>query len=133
LGQQYDIQKVQLLLRLRQKDNSLQTIVAPPSAGDVSGGANAATSQATQTLNLIQAQGGILTAQTQLITLWINYVTQRMVLIKDLGTIPYDEWEAFYEFFPDQARAAATDAARAAAGPPGPPAPAPAPPPGGGR
>src|SRR5262249_34036535 len=103
LAQVYELQKRNLFLNLRQKDNTLQQIVAPPGgdaggAGGAGGGANA-TSQATQTINLVNAQNNVLTAQNALIVTWVGYVTQRLVFYSDLGIIPYDEWEAYYEFF----------------------------------
>ena len=36
LAKQFEIQKFQLILSLRQKDNTQQSIIAPPTAGDVS-------------------------------------------------------------------------------------------------
>ena len=100
-GQQYEIQKRLLLLTLRQKDNSQRQINAPPG----SGGADTSAQVASNTLSLVNAQNSILTAQTALVTTWANYTTARLVLARDLGTIPYDEWEAFYEFFPPDSTA----------------------------
>ena len=101
LAKQFEIQKFSLILNLRQKDNTQQSIIAPPTAGDVGGsGAGGAANQAVQTQNLIQAQQQILQTLTGLIQIWINYQTQRLALYRDLGVIPYDEWEAFYELFP---------------------------------
>lgn len=99
-AQQYEINKVSLILNLRQKDNTQQAIIAPPTAGDVSNPAGGAANQAIQTQNLIGAQQAILGNLTSLIGFWINYQTQRLALYRDLGVIPYDEWEAFYELFP---------------------------------
>jgi hypothetical protein len=94
-AQQYEIQRRLLLLALRRKDNAQRQINAPPQ------GANVDTSALvnTNTTNLLAAQAGILTAQNTLIGLWVNYETARMILYRDLGIMPYDEWEAYYEFF----------------------------------
>lgn len=99
-AQVFEIDKRNLFLNLRQKDNILRQILAPPTASDV-GGANAA-NQATQTINLTTAQAAILASQNSLISDWVAYQTQRLSLYADLGIMPYDEWEAFYELFPSK-------------------------------
>jgi hypothetical protein len=118
----YEIIKRNLFLNLRQKDNTLQQIVAPPAAGG-DAGAGAAGNQTAQTTALISAQNGILRLQNQLIATWVSYVTGRITIFRDLGTIPYDEWEAYYELFPSaKPGAGAGGGPRADAGPARPPA-----------
>jgi hypothetical protein len=111
----YNIQKGNLVISLRQKDNSQRLIFAPPGPGD-SGGSQQITAN-TQTL--VQAQNSFLSSQNTLISTWVNYQTARLSLYRDLGIIPYDEWEAFYELFPAQPAGddagADRDGARAAA------------------
>jgi hypothetical protein len=97
-GQTWDIQKRVFLLTLRQRDNAQRQINAPPG----SGGADTSALVTANTTNVINAQNQLLAAQTRLITTWVNYETQRMALYRDLGIMPYDEWEAFYEFFPPE-------------------------------
>jgi outer membrane protein TolC len=97
----YQIARFSLLLALRQRDQTLQVIIAPPDAG--AGGGGAATSQATQTLNFIQAIGGILNQQNALIQNWVQYQSIRLALYRDLGIMPFDEWEAYFELFPTSA------------------------------
>lgn len=111
----YQITKQNLLLALRQRDQSLQQIVAPPDQG--AGGGGAATSQAIQTQNFILAVNQILNNLNNLIQTWVSYQTQRLALYRDLGIMPYDEWEAYFELFPASAGAPA-----AQPGPGGPPA-----------
>ena len=96
-AESYEVQKTNLLLTVRQRDLSLQQIIAPP-ASSAGGGNDAA--QAQQTVNFIQSINGTLQIQTQLLQQWISFQTQRLSLYRDLGLLPYDEWEAFYEFFP---------------------------------
>ncbi|MEO6809963.1 MAG: hypothetical protein ABI353_12695, partial [Isosphaeraceae bacterium] len=48
------------------------------------------------------AQVSILGSQNALISDWVAYQTQRLGLYADLGIMPYDEWEAFYELFPSK-------------------------------
>jgi hypothetical protein len=94
----YNIQKGNLVISLRQKDNSQRLIFAPPGPGD-SGGSQQITAN-TQTL--VQAQNSFLASQNTLISTWVSYQTARLSLYRDLGIIPYDEWEAYYELFPAQ-------------------------------
>ena len=92
--QQYLIAERNLVLSVRQKDQSFEQIIAPP-AGQ-SGNTNAAT----QTLNLISAQSSVITNENQLVSLWFNYQLFRLQVYRDLGILPFDEWEAFDELFP---------------------------------
>ena len=98
-SEQYDIQKRQLVINLRRKDNTQRVIFAPPGAGDQGSGNVTATTQ-----QLVTAQNGLLSAQNQLIGIWVDYNTARIALYRDLGIIPYDEWEAFYELFPAESQ-----------------------------
>ncbi len=109
LTENYQITKRNLLLALRQRDQALQQIIAPPDAGAAAGGGAASTSQATQTLNFISAVNSILQQLNSLIGTWISYQTTRLSLYRDLGIMPYDEWEAYYELFPASAGAPATE------------------------
>jgi hypothetical protein len=125
LARQYEILKANFIASLQQNDQSLQNFVAPPASAGGAGGATggggggSAGGSNNQTLVLIQAQTRVVQLQTQLIMTWVNFQTQRLILYSDLGIIPYDEWEAFYELFPE---------ARTGSGAPGngtrPPAPA---------
>ena len=38
--------------------------------------------------------------ENNLVQNWLSYQTARLTLYRDLGTLPYDEWEAFHELFP---------------------------------
>jgi hypothetical protein len=91
----YEIARINLVLNLRQKDQAQENIIAPPAAG----GANAANA-AIQTQNVINAQRGVAGVEGQLVQLWLAYQTQRLSLYRDLGIMPYDEWEAYSELFP---------------------------------
>jgi hypothetical protein len=97
IAENYEIAKVNLLINIRQRDTTLQNIIAPPTSIDAS--ANSA-NQAAQTTNLITGLNTILRVQNQLLALWVQYQTQRLLLLRDIGLLPYDEWEAYYEFFP---------------------------------
>jgi outer membrane protein TolC len=106
-AENYQINKTNLIVVLRQRDQALQQIIAPPDQAAGGGGGNVAANQATQTLNFINSITTILTVQNNLIQFWTGYETQRMNLYSDLGTMPYDEWEAYYELFPASVRGAA--------------------------
>ena len=90
---QYKIAERNLVLSVRVKDQSFEQIIAPPQP-------NATSQGAVQTNNLITAQGNIINLENNLVTFWYNYQTQRLQIYRDLGILPYDEWEAFDEIFP---------------------------------
>jgi hypothetical protein len=94
----YQIQKNQLVIQLRQKDNSQRLIFAPPESSNASGSQQITAN----TTALVQAQNQLLSSQNSLISVWVSYQTQRITLYRDLGIIPYDEWEAYHELFPAQ-------------------------------
>ena len=96
----YEINKRNYELNVRLKDQAFEQIVAPPQAqgGGLAQSANAAT----QTTNLLSFQNGAFNSQTQLILGYENYQTQRLIFYRDIGTLPYDEWEAFSELFPTE-------------------------------
>src|SRR5262249_54021993 len=93
---QYEIAKRNFILFARLKDQAFEQIVAPAAAGAAGNVANAAV----QTQNLTQAQGGLINQENTLVNTWLNYQIARLSLYRDLGTLPYDEWEAYRELFP---------------------------------
>jgi len=114
----YEIQKRNFVLTIRQKDQAFLQIIAPPA-----GAAGVGASQAPlQTTNLIQFQNSLIQIENQLVTSWFLYEQQRLELYRDLGTLPYDEWEAFHELFPDEPYGASGAEAARVPGPAGPPA-----------
>ena len=96
-GENYEIAKTTLLLNIRQRDNIQQLIIAPPTSIDA--GTNSA-SQASATINLLNAINNVLGVENQLIQNWVQFQTERLQLYRDTGLMPIDEWEAFYELFP---------------------------------
>jgi hypothetical protein len=117
-SQTYEIQQRRLVVSLKQKDNTQRQIFAPPGPGDA-GGAQQVTANTQQLTN---AQSQLLSAQNNLISTWVSYITQRIVLYSNLGIIPYDEWEAYYELFPAESTRPAARAAAGGAAPAAPPA-----------
>ncbi|WP_165244763.1 TolC family protein [Paludisphaera soli] len=100
---QYEISKQQLTLQARLKDQAFEQIVAPPQA---TSGQNLAQSAnaAAQTQNLLQAQGNLIQQQLSIVQNWQAFELARLTLYRDIGTLPYDEWEAFSELFPAEYR-----------------------------
>jgi len=99
----YEITRKNFVLTIRQKDQAFEQIIAPPQGAAAGGGGTAqAASAATQTSNLINFQGNLLTLENQLVSFWLSYEVARLNLVRDLGTLPYDEWEAFRELFPPE-------------------------------
>jgi hypothetical protein len=96
----YEIAKRNFELNVRLKDQAFEQIVAPPAAGG--GGLAQVANAATQTTNLLTFQGNLITAMLSLTNGWSSYQTQRLIVYRDIGILPYDEWEAFSELYPAQ-------------------------------
>ena len=98
----YEINKRNYELNVRLKDQAFEQIVAPP-AGGATGTAQSANA-ATQTTNLLNFQSAAYRSQLGLIRAYETYQTNRLIFYRDIGTLPYDEWEAFSELFPSEYR-----------------------------
>jgi hypothetical protein len=101
---QYEVTKRALILAVTVKDQSFEQIIAPPQP-------NAQNQAPTNTLNLIQAQGQIISSENNLVTFWYQYQLYRLQVYRDLGILPIDEWEAFDEIFPPDRSGLNTNAA----------------------
>jgi hypothetical protein len=99
---QYEIARRNFVLNIRIKDQAFEAIIAPPQGGGAGGGVGQAANAATQTNNLISSQQGLIRTEQTLVFEWQQYELARLSLYRDLGTLPYDEWEAFSELFPSQ-------------------------------
>jgi hypothetical protein len=97
----YEIAKRNYELNVRLKDQAFEQIIAPPAAAGGGGLAQTANA-ATQTTNLLNFQTNLITAMLTLTNGWQTYETQRLIVYRDIGILPYDEWEAFSELFPAQ-------------------------------
>lgn len=95
----YELTRRNFVLTIRQKDQAFEQIIAPPQGG-ASGGTAQIAQAATQTTNLVNFQNSLLQLENTLVSTWLNYETGRLTVYRDLGTLPYDEWEAFHELFP---------------------------------
>ncbi len=94
LYQQYLIAERNLVLSVRLKDQAFEQIIAPPQPN--AGGNQAAL----QTTNLIGFQLSVVGNENNLVALWYQYQLFRLQVYRDLGILPFDEWEAFDEIFP---------------------------------
>src|SRR5262249_20381844 len=98
-AENYRIQQEQVVLAYNVVENSLETFLAPdqpniptttPAPIGPPGTTGGAAQAAALTQQLINAQQGLRTAQTQLFTVWINYHAQRIQLFFDLEILPLD-------------------------------------------
>jgi hypothetical protein len=100
----YEIAKKNLILSIRLRDQAFEQILAPPQAGAGAGGLAQTANAATQTTNLLSFQQRLIASEISLINTWATYELNRLTLYRDIGTLPYDEWEAFSELFPSEYR-----------------------------
>ncbi len=101
---QYQINRRNLILNIRLKDQAFEQIVAPPQAGAGTQSLAQSANAATQTSNLINFQSTLITSEIGLTNTYAAYQLARLTVYRDIGTLPYDEWEAFSELFPTQYR-----------------------------
>jgi len=99
---QYEISRRNFILSARLRDQSFEAIIQPPQGGTGGGGVGQAANAATQTNNLLNYQRNLILSEYQVVLNWQQYQLARLTLYRDLGTLPYDEWEAFSELFPSQ-------------------------------
>src|SRR5262249_24851751 len=93
LAEQYKIQIRQVELAYLVVENSLDTFLAPPSVPPTAGGGpvtDSATRAAALTQQLLGAQAGLPRAQTALLMIWVNYITERYQLYRDMELMPLD-------------------------------------------
>jgi hypothetical protein len=93
----FDLERRRLELALRETDQRFAQIVAPP-VGRTSVLAESAHA-ATATLGVIEPQSRLYQSRTRLVALWLQFKEQGLALYQELGTMPYDNWEAFRRSF----------------------------------
>jgi hypothetical protein len=93
----YDLERKRLELPLREVDHWFDQLIAPPVGG---------TSALAQSANAVPQATRVMESQTRLyqsrlrfVTLWLQYKEQALELYRELGILPYDNWEAFYRSF----------------------------------
>jgi len=83
----YKVQQEQVALAYNQVDSSEETLAQPPAPGQVISNAGNAAALTQQVLN---AQSGLLNAQQALYTIWLDYLSTRIQLYRDLELMPLD-------------------------------------------
>ncbi|WP_148592789.1 TolC family protein [Aquisphaera giovannonii] len=99
----YEITKRNLILNIQLKDQAFEQIIAPPQGG-AAGGVGLAANAATQTNNLVNFHNNLIRSEQALLSAYQSYQAARLTVYRDIGTLPYDEWEAFSELFPSEYR-----------------------------
>jgi hypothetical protein len=121
----YELERRRLELALREVGQRFEQIFSPPAGGTqaLAQSANAAV----QTTGVIGAQTRLHQGRMRFVALWFEFKERQLALYRELGTIPYDNWEAFHRSFLPEARRPAPEAARPAGEgkPPKPSAPRP--------
>jgi hypothetical protein len=93
----YAVQSRRLELAVREVDQWSEQLMNPPAGG------TAALSQAVnatiQILGVLQAQTRLYGGRSELVSQWLQFKEQSLELYRELGTLPYDNWEAFHRSF----------------------------------
>ncbi len=91
LAENYKIAQRAVELAYLQVENALDTFRAPPiPSNQPLGTGNVAGNDAALTQQLLEAQNNLIRAQNNLVTLWVQYLTTRMQLYRDLELMPLD-------------------------------------------
>jgi hypothetical protein len=88
LARNYKIQQRLVEIAYRQVENSLDVFTQPPAPGQVGG--NTAATQAALTNQLLGAFRTLPQTQNQVFSLWVNYLSTRLQLYRDLELMPLD-------------------------------------------
>jgi hypothetical protein len=92
----YEIERRRFVLVIRQRDQAQERLLAPqrvtpPRIED------APKEGAGLIAELIGAQERMRENQDRLVALWTEYQSLRLAMFRDLGTLPCDDWESFYD------------------------------------
>jgi hypothetical protein len=88
----YEIEKRALVLALRMKDDVFEEMFAPPAEEHPP-------RKPPSSSNLITAAAKVWEIENHLVALWASFETERLALYRDLRTLPYNDWKAFYAQF----------------------------------
>jgi outer membrane protein TolC len=112
LAENYKIQQRQVELAYATVESSLDTFRAPPpapaQAGQVISTTSAAVNAASLTQQLLSAQRSLPTAQNELLTVWIGYLSTRILLYRDLELMQVDPRGLWIDDF-DSCNCSSTD------------------------
>jgi hypothetical protein len=90
MRQAYEEEKRRYVLAIRLKDQAFERIVSPSHGGAVS-------FRTPVVQGLIGDLGRVLESEDRLVALWASFRTERLAFYRDLGALPYDNWDAFYD------------------------------------
>ena len=88
---------------MREVDQRFEQLINPPAAGTavLAQSVNAAL----QTPGVLQAQSRLHRGRSELVSQWLQFKERSLELYRELGTMPYNDWEAFHRsFLPDLGR-----------------------------
>jgi hypothetical protein len=106
----YELERRRLELALREVDQRFEQIVTPSAGGThaLAQSANAAV----QTTGVIEAQTRLHRGRMRFVAMWLQFKERGLALYRELGTMPYDDWEAFHRSFLPEAGRPAPEAGR---------------------
>jgi hypothetical protein len=93
----YEVQRKGVEVAVREVDQRFEQLINPPGGGTsaLAQSANAAT----QVSGLLPAQGRLYRGRAELVAQWLQFKEQSLELYRELGTMPYDNWQAFHRSF----------------------------------
>jgi hypothetical protein len=109
----YEDAKRMYVLAVRLQDQAFERMLTASSGAGVP-------SRVPVIQGLVDAFGRIPEAQDRLIAHWTAFHAERLALYRDLGVLPYDNWDAFYADLSAPGRPAPQEAQAAAPGGPEP-------------
>jgi hypothetical protein len=87
----YQVEKRKFVLVIREKDAAQERLIAPPQSG---------TARVSSVVgDLLAIDGRLVKCQDRLVALWASYNAERIALYRELGTMPYNDWESFLNQF----------------------------------
>jgi hypothetical protein len=93
----YEVQRNVLELALRDVTQRFDQLLSPP---PVATPALAQSVNATfLSVGVLQAQNRLYRGRAEFVSQWLRFKEQSLELYRELGILPYDNWEAFYRSF----------------------------------
>jgi len=91
----YEVDRAQLEIATRYLDLTFDQVVSPPAAG--TSAVVQSVSTANHVTNVIGAASRLYKARSALVTQWFQVKEVELRLYRQLGTMPFDNWDAFYQ------------------------------------
>jgi hypothetical protein len=112
----YEVGRKRLELAFRVVDQWIEQVTSPffgPKTGF-----NQLTNVAFQAPNVMQSQSRLCDGRNEFVSLWLDFKEQSLALDRELGVLPFDNWQAFHRSFVPEAGRPAPAASRPAGAPP---------------